>query len=120
METIILSLLDQSILLGLDEQQFWDMTVAEVVRWSKGVAYRKTQQSKEIASITHLLPRIISLSIGKMFDNKIEYPTIDQVFPELFESDPEEERRKQIERSSAQIIQFANSHNLRLQERQNV
>ena len=94
------------------------MTVAEVVRESKGIAYRKEQSNKEVANMVWLLPQLIGASIGTMFDKNAKYPEIEQVFPTLFENDPEVEKRKRMERSAAQLIQFANSHNMKMKERE--
>lgn len=87
---------------------FWDMTIAEVERWSRGVAKRKTNQNKELAQIIHLLPQLIASAVGQMFDDKNKYPPIYEVFPDLFEKPTEEVK---WERSAINIIQFANSHN---------
>lgn len=65
-----------------------------------------------------LLPQLIGVSVGTMFDKNCKYPEIEQVFPTLFENDPEVEKRKKMERSAAQLIQFANSHNAKIKERE--
>ena len=109
MEEVILSLLDQAIKIGLDERDFWEMTIAEVGRWSEGVAHRKNQSNKEVANMMWLLPQLISSAIGSLFDKNATYPRIEEVFPDLFENDPEVEKRKKMERSAINIIQFANS-----------
>jgi hypothetical protein len=65
-----------------------------------------------------LLPQLIGSATGTLFDKNCKYPEIEQVFPDLFENDPEVERRRKMERSAAQIIHFANSHNMKLKERE--
>ena len=79
-----------SINLGLNEDKFWDMTVAEINRWIEGATWRLKSQ----AQFNHILADLIGVSVARVMSSEIEFPTIDKVYPELFADVVKEEKEK--------------------------
>jgi hypothetical protein len=93
------------------------MTVAEVVRYTEGAVWRL--QTK--AQFDYTLANLIGVSVARILSSDMEYPTIDEVYPALFELKKEEEAQQQlaIETSANRFLQFALQHNARLRQGDN-
>ena len=101
---------DNAIRLGLSENEFWEMTPAEVVRYSDGVLWRK----KEQAQFDYVLADLIGASVARVISDKAEYPPIEKVYPSLFEEHipTEEEQIETVTTNSINnFLSFAIAHN---------
>lgn len=74
-------LLQPCINLGLDEDKFWDMTIAEIDRWIKGATWRLRTR----AQFDYVLSELIGISAARMIDSKVTMPEIENVYPNLFD-----------------------------------
>lgn len=108
-----MSWLQPSIDLGLSEFDFWEMTVAEIERFSKGAIWRLKRQ----AQFDYSLADLIGVSVGRILSKDIEYPDIYEVYPELFDKEISEQRKQQEEEEIRQqnslnnFLAFAMQHN---------
>ena len=109
MSQVVYSYLQPSINLGLDERQFWDMSIAEVVRWQEGAMYRL----KTKAQFHYILADLIGISAGRMMSKDVKYPSIDEVYPNLFEKQEEEhdEEAGVAQNNINRFMEFALKHN---------
>lgn len=74
--------------MGLLESQFWDMTVAEIQRHIEGYVWRlKTQ-----AQLNYSLADLIGISVGRLLDSSVKYPTMAEAYPNLFEKELEQQK----------------------------
>lgn len=111
MSEFIYSHLQPSINLGLDEFQFWDMTIAEVVRWQEGAMWRL----KSKAQYDYILADLIGISAGRMMSKDVKYPALEDVYPNLFNDDKQEEEHDDDAEIATnninRFLQFAMAHN---------
>jgi len=113
MMDIALKLLQPAINLGLLEQDFWEMTKAEVERYLDGALWRL----KTKAQFDYSLADLIGASVARLFSNENKFPSIEQVYPALFEeeTEPEEEQDETVITNSINnFLQFAMEHNARV------
>lgn len=78
--------LQPSINLGLEEEKFWSMTPIEVSRFIEGAVFRM----KSKAQFDYALANVIGVSIARVVDSNVTIPTIEEVYPNLFEKVVEE------------------------------
>ena len=109
MSQVVLNHLQPSINLGLDESKFWDMSLAEVMSWQDGAIYRM----KSKAQFDYILADLIGISAGRMMSNDAKYPSIDEVYPNLFEKQEEEhnEEEEVAKNNINRFMEFALKHN---------
>lgn len=100
--------------MGVDEDKFWNMDLAEIGRYVNAYKERQLIEKKAKASDMHNLGRLIGLGVGSVaISNKIKYPSLSETFPTLFNSEEEQQMQQQaaISRSVANFMNFANAHN---------
>ena len=107
---------------GITEFDFWSMTFAELERV---VASRKRvdrQRVQEIATLNHIHAALVGRAFGAAMDNKNDYPTLHEAYPNLFEDveaiqKKKEEKQELINQLSIiRFKQFAQSYNKRFEE----
>lgn len=110
-------LLQPAINAGLSEFEFWDMTVAEVMRYTEGAVWRMKQK----AQFDYVLADLIGVSVARIISKDAKYPPIEEVYPMLFEIDKDEAlkdavHQKQVEASANRFLQFAMKHNAKMRQ----
>ena len=105
--------------MGLDEERFWEMTIAEVVRFTEGATWRMKTQ----AQFDYMLANLIGISVARVVSSEAEYPSIEKVYPTLFADEAIELERQQTEEEAAitnsknRFLEFALKHNARLRQK---
>ena len=113
MHDIAFSLLQPCINLGLDEEKFWDMTVAELNRYMNGGIWRIKQR----ASLDYALANLIGISASRMMSSEVKYPSLEEAYPELFAAELKAEQKRiqeeeiAIKKSTNRFLEFAMKHN---------
>lgn len=110
-----LLLLQPAINFGLAEESFWDMTLAEIQRYIEGATWRL----KSKAQMDYALANLIGMSVGRLFDNKASMPSIEEVYPTLFEIEKAKEEPKEDDimlKSQNRFMEWALRHNARKRE----
>ena len=108
--------LQPAINLGLDEERFWEMTLIEVKRYSDGATWRLKSQ----AQFDYILANLIGYSVSRVVSSEAEFPSIEKVYPHLFEEEAAELKKKQTEEdamitnSKNRFLEFALKHNARM------
>lgn len=104
--------LETALIYGITEHEFWNMTIAEVIRAVNAKQIVEKQELKTKAIFDYKLANMIGIS----FANKL--PDIWEFYPTLFDSEEEIEKRekKQAELSALRFINFAESFNKRFTE----
>ena len=107
--------------MGITEQDFWNMTIAELTRAMQSKNRIRKQQAQEKASLDYILADLIGRSIGRIYSSSTTIPAISEVYPSLFDSKEIEEKKvaKQMELSALRFKQFAESHNKKFKGREN-
>lgn len=101
---------------GISEFEFWNMTIAELVRAIESKKRIEKRQQQEKASFDYILADLIGRSISRIYSSAATMPDINTVYPSLFESEEiiEQKKAKQAELSAIRFRQFAHSYNSKL------
>ena len=117
-----MKLLQPSINLGLDEEKFWEMTMAEINRYIEGATWRMKTQ----AQFDYMLANLIGVSVARIVSKEAEFPSIEKVYPTLFEKELIEQEKQQkaediaITNSKNRFLEFALKHNAKLKAQEEV
>lgn len=104
--------------MGISEHEFWDMTIAELVRAIDSKKRIQKDLSKERASFDYILADLIGRSISRIYSSSSNMPAIEEVYPSLFDSQEikEKEAERKAELSAIRFKQFADSYNKKFKE----
>ena len=115
MEQYIDILLENSLLTGLKELDFWEMTVGEVSRYINAQNKLKKIEAQERASYDYILANLIAKGISISLGAKDSFPSIYEVYSEVFDDvvkqKEEEQQEKIMQLSALRFRQFAQSYN---------
>ena len=105
-----MKLRDDCLIAGISERDFWEMDPGEAVRACDAYGERR----KDIAYFSYTNAMAISGFIASMFSSH-SAPTINEIYPELFPDEIQEEAEHEIRmsKSEANFIKFANAFNKR-------
>jgi hypothetical protein len=112
MSEIAYSHLQVCINYGMDEEKYWNNTLAENMRFEDGYKWRL--QSK--AQFDYALANLIGVSCARMMSKDVEYPAIEDVYDGIFEKKKEEITEEQKQETATQdsvnrFMEFALKHN---------
>lgn len=98
---------------GIDETNYWNMTLAEVIRSIESKKRQQKLQAQERASYDYILADLIGRSVSRIYSNSTRLPQIYEVYPTLFDGVEMEEQKqqKQMEISAIRFKLFAQSYN---------
>lgn len=93
------------------------MTIAEIQRWIEGATWRL----KNKAVFDYQLADLIGISSARMLSKDVTLPTIEEVYPSLFEAKEKEEEGPTVKDdimtiSQNRFLAFARAHNARMQK----
>lgn len=117
---IVYKWLDSALDMGITEQEFWDMTLAELGRAIASKKRLMKQQARERASFDYILADLIGRSVARVYSSAANIPDIATVYPALFDSKELEEKKaaKKAELSALRFKQFAESFNKKYKGRE--
>ena len=108
-------MLDNALDYGITEDQFWDMTFAEIERAVNSSVRVMKRQAREKATYDYILAQLIAKGVSKVLGDKSNYPTIEESYPGIFDEVIEERKAKIEEQkmnlSALRFKQFAQSYN---------
>lgn len=101
--------------MGITEQDFWNMTIAELERLIASKKRQLIQEQQETASFHYILADMIGKSVSRIYNSSNKLPSINEVYPTLFNSQELEQKKaeKQAELSALRFKHFAQSFNKR-------
>lgn len=102
----VMKLLEATLVTGIREAEFWEMTVGEAVRACD--AYQDRRRDTAYFAFTNAMA--VGLFVSSVFSSKSP-PEIHDIYPELFKEDEEAEQKIQDSKSVANFINFANAFN---------
>lgn len=110
MEKLAKSMLTACLEAGLSEDSFWNMTYREIVGYMTAYRKRKEAEFKESIKINHLLGDLIGTSVSRIFSKEVKYPSVVELFPELYEEESkllEKQKEQELnERIKANMMAF--------------
>ena len=96
------------------------MTLGEIRRAIKSKIRVHKLQAQEHASYDYVLAQLITKGVGKVLGDKGDYPTLEEVYPEIFKDIVEDRKAKaearKMDLSALRFKQFANFHNNKYKE----
>lgn len=111
-------MLDTALDLGISEWDYWSMTLGEVLRAIESKKRMYKLQAQEKASYDYILADMIGRSIARLYSSSAKMPSIDEMYPTLFDSEEIQAKRQEklAELSALRFRQFVASHNNKLKE----
>lgn len=114
---IAMKLLQPAINCGLSESDFWNMTKIEIERYLEGATWRMKVQAQFYYSLADL----IGVSCARIMSKDVEFPSIEQVYPNLYlEAEGQEEQveieEKDMTASVNRFLEFAMAHNAKIRK----
>lgn len=105
--------LDTCLDYGITENDFWNMTFGELERLLLSKKRIEKQQLQEKASFDYILADIVGKSMARLYSSNNNIPSIEEVYPSLFDSVEiqEQKQEKKDEVSAIRFKQFAQSFN---------
>lgn len=110
--------LDNALDYGINECDFWNMSLAEL---NRAIASKKRiykLQAQENATYDYILADLIGRSISRVYNSANKMPDIGAVYPSIFDSKEikESKAQKKLELSALRFRQFAQSYNNKYKE----
>lgn len=107
--------LDCALDYGISEEQFWNMTIAELERAVKSKKRNELARAQEKASFDYIMADLVGKSVARLYSSSNTFPDIAEVYPSLFDTQEmiERKKEKQMELSALRFRQFAQSYNNR-------
>lgn len=105
--------LENSLDFGISEQDFWNMTLAELERAIESKRRVDKLKAQEKASFDYILADLIGRSIARVHSSANKMPEIGEVYPTLFDSEEikQKKQEKKAELSALRFKLFANAYN---------
>lgn len=101
---------------GLEEEQYWEMTVAQVLRKIDSFNRVHKKQLREKAEMDWTLANLISIAVGRCLSSDVQMPQVEEVYPALFDTEETSKKRQEqaTNLSVARFMEFAAKHNLKM------
>ena len=112
-EKLAFKWLDNALDSGISESEYWNMTLAEVIRAIESRNRRYLQQQREQAAQNYILADAIGRSVSRVYSSSATMPQLYELYPSLFNSIEiqEQEQIKRDELSVLRFKQYAQAHN---------
>ena len=100
---------------GITEKDYWEMTLAEVIRAIDSYRRRYNQRERQQAAFDYILADAIGKSVSRVYSSSNKMPELYELYPSLFESEEikAQQQAKRDELSVLRFKQFAQAHNIR-------
>ena len=101
---------------GITEKDYWDMSLAEVIRAVESYNRRYKAAERQQAAFDYILADAVGKSISRIYSSSAKMPKLYELYPALFDSEEiqEQEQAKRDELSVLRFKQFAQAHNKRI------
>ena len=77
-------LLEQCMSIGMTEKDFYGSTFKQVKRYAESYTTREKLKMQEQAFFDYQLANMIGTSVARLFSNDVQYPSIDEAYPGIF------------------------------------
>lgn len=104
-------MLDNALDYGIAEKDYWEMSLAEIRRVIDSKNRVMKVDMKQKATQDYILADLVGRSVARLFSKQNDYPKINEVYPNLFNDNKEEENNNKMELSAIRFRQFAEHFN---------
>lgn len=94
------------------------MTFAEILRRMESYKRKLENKMKEKAQFDYILADLIGISVARVLDKNVKYPSIDKVYPVLFKKTEEELEQEKMDISAMRFMQYAQAHNAKFEQQE--
>lgn len=103
---------------GISENDFWNMTIAELNRVIEAKKRVQKAQLMEKAFFDYTLADLIGRSVARIHSSTNHWPKINEVYPTLYEAEEieEQEQKRKDDLSAIRFRQFAEAFNSKFKE----
>lgn len=110
---VVYKWLESALDYGISEREFWDMSIAELIRAIESKRRLQLLNAKERASFDYILADLIGRSVARIHSSANHLPPLFEVYPTLFKDEElsDEIQEKRDELSVLRFKQFANAFN---------
>lgn len=118
-EEAVYRCLDAVLDIGIKEEEFWNMTIAEVNRAVRSYNRKMDVEQKQKAYFDYVLADLVGRSIARIQGSGNKMPDITKAYPTIFKDTEDIEKQKsqkKTELSALRFKQFADLHNRRYLE----
>ena len=118
---VVYKWLDSALDYGISEYDFWNFTLAELTRLIESKKRTQKREARDKANFDYVLADMVGRSISRLYSSSAHMPSIEEVYPSLFDSQEiqEAKQQKKDELSALRFKQFVNSHNKKFQKEGN-
>jgi hypothetical protein len=118
LEDYIYDWLEVALDFGIKEAEFWDMTLAELIRAVESARRRELAEQQRRALFDYRLADLVGRSVARIYSRGATMPELHEAYPQLFDDEALEEAKAELEaeRFAAQLRAFSEAHNKRLEE----
>lgn len=110
--------LDNALDFGISEEEFWNMTIAELTRAIKSKERIKRIEAKEKATYDYILSAMMARGVQAAIVGGEGLPDIVEIYPGIFVEEIKDKHNKtqaiKDELSALRFKQFANFHNKKI------
>ena len=98
---------------GINEWDFWEMTLAEINRAVESKQRVQKREQQEKASFDYILADLIGRSVARIYSKGNKLPEIEEVYTSIFDVKELQEKKqeKSAELSALRFKQFAQAYN---------
>jgi len=98
---------------GINPFDYWEMTFGEISETINAYNRRKKTEMQWQASVQYKLADLVGISVGRLLDSNIEFPTLETSFPGLFEDVVENEKQQDWRILKERMMDYADQWNNR-------
>ena len=115
---VVYKWLESALDAGISEADYWQMTIAELIRAMESKKRIAKQEAEAKASYDYILANLIGYSVSRIYSSSSKMPSLADAYPTIFNSEERQEaqQEKQDELSALRFRQFAKFHNDKLAE----
>lgn len=114
MNSLFFELLNRCMEIGMSEDEYWNSTYGEIRRYIESYSKKTNNELKEKLSLIHTLGDLIGCSVARLLDSDAKYPSIIELYPDLFKEEAkikeEKEKQEKLERIKRSMLSYGNAY----------
>ena len=96
---------------GINISEYWYLTYGEIRATIDAHQANTKLRIREQASLHHSLANLIGISVARLMNDKVEYPSLKEAYPGLFSDIVEEPVQQDWRLAKARLLQYAEANN---------
>jgi hypothetical protein len=103
---------------SISEDDFWEMTISELIRAVKAKQNILDRDRRDKAFFDYRLANLIGLSVARIYNKSNHLPSLEEAYPELYDEQERQEKEEnaKMQRSILNFKNFAHAYNARFKK----